>query len=354
MLASQLSEADYCLYEDAEKLEAAALNDPEEEPHKSRYAAEKVWLELTENLNSALAQLSDSNSIRGVLAGVYLKLAKNVVQCEEREKGKAYCLKGLTYLTKAEDVLDDPLETELALSEETAHSYLSLLNYLGFLSESMGDHDYALKWLRDAETVFNAYKIQQEAAPPHNLTCTMKQIGAQFTNGAEYSDGAEFSDELWKAFESLHTYTIYYLAQVYKNMDDATVAAEYCEKTLVRQLETNEYDPLEWSLNCATLSQFYLGKTTTWNQKNFAQARHCLAAAEAVAETIALPAEDDEYANDKVEQCRADINRCWAKYGISLLETSQQSFLYKNDPEDFKDKNNKEMPPNFDDSLAEI
>lgn len=37
-------------------------------------------------------------------------------------------------------------------------------------------------------------------------------------------------------------------------------AAHYCHSTLKRQLEYNAYHPMEWAINAATLSQFYINK----------------------------------------------------------------------------------------------
>lgn len=39
-------------------------------------------------------------------------------------------------------------------------------------------------------------------------------------------------------------------------------AAHYCHSTLKRQLEHNAYHPIEWAINAATLSQFYINKVS--------------------------------------------------------------------------------------------
>lgn len=80
------------------------------------------------------------------------------------------------------------------------------------------------------------------------------------------------------------------------------------------------YDPLEWALNTATLSVYYIDKGT---KKAFFQARRCLAAASAV---LASAPKSDE-TTDKRARASADIDRCWAKYGLALLDESQQRLL---------------------------
>lgn len=37
-------------------------------------------------------------------------------------------------------------------------------------------------------------------------------------------------------------------------------AATYCHSTLQRQLQLNQFSPMEWALNAATLSQYYITK----------------------------------------------------------------------------------------------
>lgn len=71
-------------------------------------------------------------------------------------------------------------------------------------------------------------------------------------------------------FESLHTHTLYYLTQAYKNNGQFNKSAEYGHKTLQRQLLTKLYDPVDWAVNCATLSQYHL------TQGDYISARHCL------------------------------------------------------------------------------
>ncbi len=72
------------------------------------------------------------------------------------------------------------------------------------------------------------------------------------------------------AFETAHTHTMFYLAQCYGHLGDAAKSAEYCQRTLQRQVVAKEYDVMEWAINCAAMSQYYI------TQSNFAQALYCL------------------------------------------------------------------------------
>lgn len=95
---------------------------------------------------------------------------------------------------------------------------------------------------------------------------------APFTIRDLFLDEDQFTpeDERQALFESLHTHTLYYLAQVYGKLEMSMESAGYCHVTLKRQLETKQYDQIEWSLNCATLAQYYL------TVHDYVSARHCL------------------------------------------------------------------------------
>ena len=73
-----------------------------------------------------------------------------------------------------------------------------------------------------------------------------------------------------RQFGATFTHTLYYLAQVNAAMGQSEKGAMYCHTTLLRQLETGQYDPVDWALNCATLSQYYI------TQGNYMLSRHCL------------------------------------------------------------------------------
>lgn len=95
-------------------------------------------------------------------------------------------------------------------------------------------------------------------------------------------------------------------------------------------------------MNAATLSQYYIGKV---GGENFPQAWHCLAAASAVIEKASeqlkppdsvLDAEalsTFERQLEKIDHCKADVNRCSAKYGLAILEVSHDKFMARDKKE---------------------
>ena len=70
--------------------------------------------------------------------------------------------------------------------------------------------------------------------------------------------------------------TLFYLAQVYSNIEEADQGAKYCALTLDMQLKTKTYATHDWTQNAVQLAGFYLEKG------RFATAYHLLDAAKVV------------------------------------------------------------------------
>nr|XP_033798839.1 KIF-binding protein [Geotrypetes seraphini] len=129
-----------------------------------------------------------------------------------------------------------------------------------------------------------------------------------------------------RRFEGVYTHTLYYLAQVYQHLEMNEKAAQYCHTTLQRQLQYSGYDTMEWAINAAMLSQYYLSKQ--W----YMEARHCLAAANVVfsqagqipSAEAAKESESEQERLDLLQQRRAEIARCWIKYCLNLLQDTRK------------------------------
>ena len=119
-------------------------------------------------------------------------------------------------------------------------------------------------------------------------------------------------------FEQIYTYTLFYLAQIYAKLDRKDQSANYCRLTLEHQLaifhhdyNNNNFDPLDWATNCATLSQYYM------TIHDYATSRHCLMCADKMLENVKPT--DSENGNDKLAERKASFKRCWVKYAVNLL-----------------------------------
>lgn len=201
---------------------------------------------------------------------------------------------------------------------EIAYVTLNMHNQLGILW-SKREPKKAQTYLEDAEKFYFAFKeTGRIPIDPNEL----------FIHNLEGYN----STSAWEKFEKLYTLTLYYLAQIHGVLGDSLKSSVYCHVTLKRQLESNDYDPIDWALNSATLSQFFM------EANGFKQARHHLAASSYIIakyeeELNSVVERNDNY-GAKIENFRhrsADIARCWAKYGLLLMYNSKERLLKHTD-----------------------
>ena len=272
-------------------LQLNSEQNPEDKPFKSLYEARN----LLEQIVKRVEEFSETSGqdLCVLLGTVLYQLGKNHVDCDETSLGEVFLERSLKLLKEVEDKVVSTTCCILACHQ------------LAVIWASRSEHEKALNLLLDAKSMYELCN-----ASPYPLNENELPQGLQDT----------LSDEKRKEkFESLHTHTLYYLAQTYGNLGKPMLSANYCHTTLGRQLLSKQYDAIEWSLNCATLSQYYL------NTDNFKQARHCLAISEHILTGYLSEGEqkEDEML-EKIQQTKADIARCWIKYCIALLKWSQQ------------------------------
>lgn len=264
--------------------------DPSEEPYQSLYAARELMSALLLKLESCPIESHDKEDYKVLCASLQLHLGLNYLSTEE--------------LTRGEELLQACIrEVEgLASKVRTASLSLEAYNQLGILWGNWGEHQKALEYLLKAKAVYESHIV----LPPPITS-------SQWLAGREESE-----QQREKEFEALHTHTLFYLAQVFGHLDQAKQSALYCQQTLRRQVESQDYDALEWSVSCATLSQYYL------NAEDYQQARHCLAAASHVLQKFSDGSEvEKDEVRERLVQAKGDVGRCWTKYCISLLQTSR-------------------------------
>ncbi|XP_015585623.1 KIF1-binding protein homolog [Cephus cinctus] len=300
-------------------LDEYSKQDPESEPYKSKYSA----MEILKEMRTKIVHILDKNltkeqehTITTMLAILWLNLGIVSVDTEDLASGEEQ-------LTNCIDLLN-----EWELQPECILPILSALNQLGILWSQRDQPTKSKVFLERAEGIYKDYIAQKNFHHPINM--------AKLFNATE-----EEEPDAMEILEKLHTLTLYYLAQIYGALKDHLKSAVYCHMTLRRQLNDKDLDQVEWALNAATLSQFFMEKG------GFCQARYHLAAASYILSKYEeqLKSLQEEFPNDdnmaaKWENFRhrnADVSRCWAKYGILLLSASrerlmQQSENYDNRP----------------------
>lgn len=284
-------------------------NDPDTDPYKSKYKAREIWQDLKNSIDKVATDISDERW-SFLLAGLDMRLGINFIETEELSTGEER-------LSKCLETLKDH-----RMDKRTCTTVQQVLNHLGILWASRRRPENALKYLEDAQTLYNEYKHEVGNAPhkPEEI----------FKVSKEGEEDTLLKDRE-ERFESTYTHTLYYLAQVYGKLEENDKSAQYCHVTLRRQLDSMKYDPMDWALNAATLSQYYI------TRENFTMARHCLASATVIISEVEEPSvppnidpESEEAINtkEKIPRSKADIKRCWVKYCIALLEASRDK-LYK-------------------------
>uniref|UniRef100_T1JN77 KIF-binding protein n=1 Tax=Strigamia maritima TaxID=126957 RepID=T1JN77_STRMM len=312
-LSETFEKARYLLEEESKK-------DQETEPYKSKYAARELFLSLKSTLKKHQDQQSSDdetpNKYRFMMAALEYYIGVICVDTLEMATGEEHLGKCLEIIKDSE------------LSSECIITALNTLNQLGLMWSRRGDPNKSKEYLLQAENFYTKYTTNGGKGP--------------FTSADLFSD--KINDEKLQAnlqvLESVMTHTHYYLAQVYSALEETGKAAAYCHSTLKRELESKEFDPLDWSINAATLSQYFI------SNNKFDSARHHLACAVFVLEQFEAgflatenTGEDFETKHEMLKQKKADIARCWIKYAHALLLSSKEKVMILADEDDDDDEN---------------
>jgi len=306
------------LIDGAEKefAEAVRLNDeeskkdPESEPYTSMYKAREKWHRLKSDVDRRRESAPDLVQWLFLEAVLELKLGMNYVDTEEKSTGEerlASCVSALdAHCYRA----------EVCCIMQTA------LNHTGILNCERSEPQKGLEFLQRAEMLYKDFSDKVGGAPwtVHDLFCL-----------DSYDESASM-EKLVKNrvenFEDIYTHTLYYLAQAHAKVGSSAESAQHCRMTLHRQLSSHKYEPVDWAMNAATLSQYYI------MESDFPHARHCLSSGQFIlkeaSESVDL---SNDEASDRVHKAWADLYRCWAKYGLALLEHSKERLYRQLDAE---------------------
>ncbi|XP_046575702.1 KIF-binding protein-like [Haliotis rubra] len=294
----------YAKFSAARKLETEdSKNDPEDDPFRSRYKARETYGEIRTALKGYINDDAENVTLTRFLAVLDFYLGINFSDTEEIAAGEEHLMNSLQLL---EDQRYD---------REVANVYQTVLNHLSILWSGRRNIDKSMKYLKQAESLYKKFK-RDVGNDPHTVEEYFKP------DESDQNDIAAISKTRSKHFEDTYTLTLFYIAQVYALTEKKEDSAKYCHVTLQRQLDSFTYKADEWALNAATLSQYYI----TVDMYHFA--RHCLASASLIFEEAASKEEDtDEDTKEQMAQKRADIDRCWSKYGLALLEASKDYLM---------------------------
>ncbi|XP_037575972.1 LOW QUALITY PROTEIN: KIF-binding protein-like [Dermacentor silvarum] len=295
-------------YERVRKLiDVDSGSDPATEPYKSKYEARRILKELLEDLGRVEYDSPRKDFIRAVAK---YELGVIATDTEEVSLGQEYLEECLRIV--GEERYADP-ESRLVV--------VAALNQLGIVHVRRGDAPKALEYLKKAEAIYAKVSASpEEIARTANLTDLFVPDDA-----ADRAEATQSAGSCNPNFELANAHTLYYLAQVYENLGENAKAAMYCHSTLKKELTLENFDSIDWSINAATLSQFFIARG------DFGAGRHLLACSKHIlnvyekkldAET--LTPEEKAEKEDKLRHRFADVARCWAKYGLFLLIASRE------------------------------
>ncbi|CAL1603939.1 unnamed protein product [Knipowitschia caucasica] len=335
-MASVNSEQWRAIYEkfsNAQNLtDVKSLNDPRNDPFRSKYQARELLREIYCSLKSfdnvsdrglEISEQPQEEAVDGLrqdvstealcgdscegmrvakLAAVEYYLGVNHIDTEELPAGQEHLGNCISMLEKC------------TVTSFNVSLIIHVRNQLGILWAGYDETEKAQDFLEVAESNYHHY-MKDDGSPPIDMTDYFCAEENMLTH-----------QERVRRFELAYTHTMYYLAQVYKNLGQTERAATYCHSTLQRQLKLNQYNPMEWALNAATLSQYYITKG------RYLEGRHCLSAATVISglaadipsEAAAQESEIESERRETLRQKRSEIARCWIKYCLNLLQDARK------------------------------
>lgn len=228
-------------------------SDPETEPYRSKYVAQKILGEMKTIITNTLDVIDENNSMyikmKAMLGAVLANLGSICIDTEELAAGEEHLTNCVNTLSS------DPLKPEYIIILLTA------LNDLGILWSQRDQAKRSHQYLEKAEGLYKRYKEECDSNP-----LTVRKL-------FNLSDLENIQIDSEADLEKIYTLTLYYLAQIYSSLNEKQKSALYCHTTLKRQLNTKDFDSVEWALNAASLSQYLMERV------GFKEARHHLAAA---------------------------------------------------------------------------
>lgn len=287
------------------------------EPYKNHYKSREILIELEAKLEKIVDGTDDNQDMlvfKAILGYVLKDIGKINSFVDETNPADVYLNKSLNLLE------NHPLEPEVIIC------YVDTLNQLGILWSKLDDNEKSMEFLIRSEKAANDFKAtSKKPLTIFDIFGTSDEI--------EKGKGEE-------SLEKTCTLTYFYLAQVFGTAGELEASGKYCHLTLKRQLELNDYEPVDWALNAATLSQYYFGKNM------LKQSRHLLAAANYILGNYSDELEKKQLTEDQrataVENLKhrtADVDLCYGKYCIYILTTSIERLMQENE------ESKKEMDP---------
>ncbi|GFS65510.1 KIF-binding protein [Trichonephila clavipes] len=289
----------------AKKLLNNDKNNRPSDPYRNKYEARDIFAQIEVELEKDWKSI-DSLQVR--LLSILIKYHLGVIAHETDDRSS-----GCEILT---NVLEEI--REVAIKPEGCYLALNVLNQLGVIWNDRGEFEKALQYLTEAEDIYKKVKD----------TCKMRPYEFEDIFTMENDENKD-----WTAFEKVFTYSLYYLAQVYGHLHDDKKSAMYCREVLKRQLDSGEFETIDWVFNCVTLAHHYI------QQNSFLEARHLLSCAAHILLKYEIEIEQNIEENrdawTEIHHSKASLSCGWLKYSINLLACAVKPDERTDDTETF-------------------
>ncbi|KAJ1566512.1 hypothetical protein HK405_009515, partial [Cladochytrium tenue] len=311
------------------------LPGPTATPHVHKYAARGILDEMRAAIAASPAaggSDDDDGDIEGrraaVLSFLDFQQGLNLVATEELTAGERLLTAAAAGLRAraAGDGDSDGDDATAGRRPWAVAALVDALNQLAVVWFDWNEHRRAAALLEEAADAYRAYtgvdQLATEEAEGGDEGGQRRKQPPPLADPVLAWCGLEQDDDGWAYLEGLHTYTTYYLAQVYGALKLKDKSAEFCKLTLQRQLRHGKLNGLTWALDCMTLAQYY------FQNNAFVLAHECLSSAEHVLLSTAVP-EDvasgevrDEGGEDAFLRAKADLECIWGKFYLAALQIS--------------------------------
>eukprot|EP01084_Bolivina_argentea_P223968 378830_1 len=273
-----------------------ALNNQEAtefEPYEFKYEARRLLKQSIKEYEANLTNKDLPEDAKQVLTTdlMVLKhhLAVNYTDTEERSQASPILSEVVSFFISS-----------VVMRMKYCVILMKSLNYLALIWSSLQEEKKSKKYLDQAEQLYK--ECYKNSNTPSIAKKDHKKLQSEFTH------------------------TLFYIAQLYKNLGNAEKSSLYCHRTLQRQLKHDQatLNKKEWVNNAVNLATFYL------SSGKFRQAIHCLEAASKMSEGIqssddaADDADDVNIFDDDEEEkkMKADIEQSWGVLYSEMLKKS--------------------------------
>lgn len=211
--------------------------DPPTEPFKSHYEARSILLDILQTIKQQMeapenqVSTNDLEKLKIILVHITVDLGKINNFTEDISTGEKYFNESL------ELIKDRETEPTIICAA------LNAMNESGVMWMNRGETEKARDFLINAENCCNSFKAKKlDPLSIHDIL-----------DGNSKSENGRGE----KLLEKINVLTLFYLAQVFGSLGDLEKSAIYCHTTLKRQLIEGDFEPIDWALNAATLSQYF-------------------------------------------------------------------------------------------------